>query len=138
MRKLIAFLSILSAPTIAPAASICISPAGSAFSFTQTGNTNGNRGYWYNSISRGEAHCSKVPIISPDTTMDEFETYGNYCWCRVTQVAAPNGYLGDFDGAWVFRSNVSCASDCASHCADQGFGTVPMRRALLASPYVEF
>ncbi len=140
IKRLVVFGIICFIPGIVTAASICLSPGTGTVSGMALSQETGNRALWFvGNIAVGEAHCTPLNILTPDNLSD-FETFGNRCWCRIIQVAAPNGYLASRSGAWVrlntsFSGQDACSSGCSLMCA-QGFQSKePFRRVLLVSPY---
>ncbi len=138
MKKVIVVFAFLVVGAPAWGVSMCMLP-GSGTTYNQpSANENNNRGYWIvgNSVF-GESHCSAVGLITADTIAN-FETMGKYCWCRVTQMAAPNGYVARRSGAWVLQPNSNsaplCTASCASFCANFVGSWVGFRRALFAFP----
>ncbi len=129
------------------AASMCVPGTASdqSYSAIPSKQESNNRGYFAvgtscvsgttmckSTLVRGESHCSTVAILPSS----KFETCANYCWCRLTHIRAPNGYLAPWDGDWVFSQiytyggNNYCASYCASGCASGFLSKPPFRRAL--------
>ncbi len=138
--KLYAFIAFMAAFGVGTAygSSMCLNDVSSTSTYQASANEDNNRGSWTNGDTvSGESHCSKLSILTAENA-DQFETNGQYCWCRVTYVAAPNGYMARRSGAWVFRnfngSTNNCAAYCASYCASDFRSSVGFRRALFASP----
>ncbi len=140
MKKIIlcVLLCAITHPTFA--ASMCMPyiRGGGVISDTSAidGQITNNRGYFVagsNCITgtmmckhiyiRGEAHCSTSPVYPADN----WEEYGNYCFCRITGVRALNGYLAPFPGTWVWNWQYTyggdyCAKNCAGTCTNLAMG----------------
>ncbi len=148
MKKIFLILPLLIIGT-ANAASMCVPKVAESqsYSYLPSIEETNNRGYFAmgtscvsgttmcrDTLIRGESHCSAASILPADN----FETYGKYCYCRLTHARAPNGYLANRSGGWVFRSAYSwegrCTEYCAVNCANYFRTWTAMRRAMLATP----
>ncbi len=135
-RVLFSLMLMVFLPLAANGASMCIHPGSGTSTNQASGNADNNLGYW-NRGGRlmGEAHCSAVGMIGPDTTEEQFQKGGNNCYCRITQVAAPNGYMANRTGGWVlYYDSSGCATNCANHCTSYVGSYRGFRRALSVSP----
>ncbi len=152
MKQIFSILPLLLIGTV-HAASMCVPTVASnqSTSYIRSAEEDNNRGYFAvgtgcvsgtnscrNTLARGESHCSAASILPADN----FETNGMYCYCRLTHIRAPNGYLAARSGNWVYRSRFTgtlsnayyCYTGCARLCAEQ-FRTHPtFRSALFATP----
>ncbi len=98
-------------------------------SYMTVPNTVGNRGYWAigencvagaadceNVYIRGQVHCSAMGAVNSETA-DIFENHGPSCWCRLTDVASPDGKLLPYDGSWMYINSAGCNNRCGELCA---------------------
>ncbi len=146
MKKIFLILPLLIIGT-ANAASMCVPEVyGKSSSSIATTSEDNNRGYFAvgtscvsgttickDTLARGEAHCSAATFLPSDN----FETSGRYCFCRLTHVRAPNGYLANRSGGWVFLGEdvtTYCENSCASRCVSRIMSYSPFRRAAFATP----
>ncbi len=131
------FLLALIISSNAHAIEMCVptTSRGGAVTAGTTGTDVGNRATWtLGNWAAGEAHCSAEPFITADNKA-AWEKHGINCYCRLTQLASPNGYIAPFDGAWArndYFQSCGARNACASACASQ-FGTPGWRRVLTVS-----
>ncbi len=147
MKKIFLILPFLLIGT-AHAASMCVPTIASnqSVSYIASVDGNNNRGYFAvgtscvsgttmckSTLVRGEGHCSVASILPSD----RLETNGPYCYCRLTHVRAPNGYVAIREGGWVFYKTYSgsseCVWGCTQHCAADFRSKMEFRRTLLSA-----
>ncbi len=120
MKKIFLILPFLLIGT-AHAASMCVPNMKSATTYTHMTAEENSRGIFVNGTScsgdfcqntafKGEGACSIAPMLPANN----FGTTGPYCYCRITHIRAPNGYLASYNGAWVFLGKVASAFDAPS------------------------
>ncbi len=149
MKKILFIFPLLLITGTAHAISMCVPSikASQDFSNIPSADEDGNRGYFAmgtnctsgtvvckKTLLRGEAHCSASTIVPSDN----FETKGMYCYCRLTDVMAPNGYLAPHAGGWVLHDSTgtvsSCITTCSSLCGKYARSNLGFRKALFITP----
>ncbi len=134
MKMLKIFIIVFAIPIASYGFSMCMPPGNGSRDYV----VDGNIGTWRVSNNViGEAFCNNVYLRTLNNIGNFNKIGGANCYCRVTKIAAPNGYFANYSGGWVYVGAMNCTvENCVKNCAGRFISSVVFRRTLLASLYI--